>query len=193
MKKQKFARWGQNSSIIGLVAVIASLVTALLASFAIGSGGTVTATGYINVRNSCNFAISNTIVYFGTLDPGTNTIGTGASGVNVITITNTGGNPSNVEISGSNWNYNSNSFSVSNTAWSGIAANSLWSPSASSSKTGTANVEVQLSGSTVDTLLETQNSLTQSNSIWLGAAVPAAQIGSGASTYTQTINVISTC
>lgn len=183
--------WDKSESKVGLGLILAAIMTTLFAGLAGAAGNTQTATGYITVPNSCNFAISNTIVNFGTLNAGTNTIGTGASGVNSVTVTNTGANPANVEIEGTGWSYLSYSFGVSNTVWNGYGANDLWNPRPAAS--ATANVEVQLTGSASDTLLETQNSISQSNTVYLGASVPTAQPGSGAGTYQQTISFVSVC
>ncbi len=200
---EKVKSWNKQKGKIWLILILITLIATILAGVA-GIGNNLpgapqvglafaanTATGYISVPNSCNFAISNTIVNFGTINPGANTVGTGASGVNSVTVTNIGANPSNVEIEGTSWAYASYSFGVSNTIWNGYGANDLFSPGTAPS--ATANVEVRSTGSVVDTLLETQNSISQTNTIYLGASVPSLQPGSGASTYQQTISFISSC
>lgn len=170
----------KTSKFMVLLLMLYGLATVLSSIVAIGAS-TVTAT--VTVQNTCNLAPSNTAVAFSVNTPGTNTIGT----VNAITITNTGANPSNILLSGNSWSDGaSHTFDVSNTVYSGIAANSLWSPG--TTRSGTANVETQLSNTPTDALLYTSN--TASNTIWLGLSIPTGQYGA---TYTQTITIASNC
>ncbi len=175
--------WNRKTSrFMVLLIMIYGLATMLSSLVAVGST-TVTAT--VVVKNTCNLSPSNTAVAFSVNTPGTNTIGT----VNAITITNTGANPSNILLSGSTWSDGAgHTFGVSNTVYSGIAANDVWNPGIVASST--ANVEVQLTTNpSFDTLLYTFNGV-ETNTIWLGLSIPAAQYGA---TYTQTITIASSC
>ena len=103
-------------------------------------------------------------------------------------VTDTGASISNILVSGSNWNFGLGT-SVTNTIWASTSSNALWNPVASSSKTGTVNIEVMLTGVATDTLLETSNGVA-TNTIWWGLSVPALTPGG---TFAQTINIISSC
>ncbi|MGI0100572.1 MAG: hypothetical protein ACREBH_02535 [Candidatus Micrarchaeaceae archaeon] len=149
-------------------------------------GGTDAVTGKLTVNHYCSFttnvdAAGITFGGLGGLNPGTNTIGT----TNVITVTDTGNLASNILVSGSNWNYNSNSFDVENTVWS-ATTNTAFSPSSVIGSLETN--EIYLTVISTDTNIPV-NTLS-SNSIFFGVAVPAGQ---SPGTYTQTINVISSC
>jgi hypothetical protein len=155
-----------------------------LQGIAYGGGGTDAIAGTLLINHYCVFSTNvdtGGIAFGGStgFNPGTNTIGT----VNSIGVTNSGNLASNILTSGSNWNYLSNSFYVTNTVWSGTA-NSVWSPVII---LGGAN-EIRLTGASVDTRV-TVNSISP-NSIWLGVSIPAGQ---APGIYTQTINVISNC
>jgi len=203
-------RWNSKISKLGLVAILATLVTALLSMQALLpfptlshvtktgmlTGATTAVNAIVIVQGVCAFTTSNAYVSFNTIIPGTNSIGTGYANTitslsNVITVTNGGYTPTNVFLSASNWNFASNSFTVSNTAWSGLSSNTAWNPQAYTAGTThpqTTNVEIQMAGAQSDTL----NTLSASGtaSFWFGVSVPSAQIGG---TYAQTINVISAC
>ena len=214
MEKQerpKVQKWNGKISKIGLVAILATLITALLSMQALvtlqtkHSEGMLTSTtatvnAVVIVFDTCSFSTSNTAINFNTIIPGTNTIGTGygntiAAITNTIAVTNGGYNPSNVYLSGSNWNYfGTNTFLVTNTVWSGLSANQAWNPVANAISGGgnkytfQSNTEVQLSAVQQDTLNSISNG--GSASFWFGVNVPSGQLGG---TYSQTINVISTC
>ena len=151
------------------------------------AGGTDAVTGTLTVNHYCVFTTNTDvsgITFAGAagLNPGTNTIGT----VNTIAVTDTGNLASNILTSGSNWNYNANTFNVQNTIWS-PGANTLFSPGTVASNSAVDN-EVYLTGTTSDTHIPVNT--VGANSIWYGVAVPAGQ---APGTYTQTINVISSC
>jgi hypothetical protein len=83
-----------------------------------------------------------------------------------------------VYIDGSNWNYVTNSFLVTNTVWN-LAP-------------GTAYISAnQLQGSSTDTKVPLGGSNSQN--IYFGIGVPSGQIGSGSGSYSQTVNIISVC
>ncbi|MDE1871665.1 MAG: hypothetical protein KGI06_05510, partial [Candidatus Micrarchaeota archaeon] len=126
---------------------------------------------------SCTFSISNTVINFGSLDPG-NQLSTNSISWNSIDITNLGSTVSNVYIDGTNWGFNTNSFGASNTVWD-------WN-------TGTAYTSAnQLQVSQADTL--TQLTGGNSKNIYFGIGIPTTQPGSGSSSYTQTVSIISVC
>lgn len=176
------ANWNNMTSKLAVLIILLYGTATVLTSMITMAATTVTAT--VVVQNTCNLAPSNTAVAFSITTPGTNTIGT----VNAITIIDTGANPSNILLSGSSWSDGgSHTFGVSNTIYSGIAANDLWTPGTTPS--ATANVEVMFSNTPLDTLLETSNGVA-ANTVWLGLSIPASQYGA---TYTQTITISSNC
>ena len=122
---------------------------------------------YNIISLSCTFSLSNTVVNFGTLTPGTQ-LGTNSVGWNSVLINNIGTVASNVYISGSNWNYGIYSFAVTNTVWNWNS----YTPYASSN---------QLFGTQSDTKVQIGSS--GSKNIYFGIGVPLAQAGSGSSRF----------
>ena len=121
-------------------------------------------------QNTCTFTVSNTAINFGPINPGTD-----IATQNAILITNTGNTASNVLLDGSDWAFNSNTFSVTNTVWS-------WS-------SGVAYASANgLTSTTSDTRV-TVGSSNQKN-IFFGVGTPSGQ---APGTYSQTINIISSC
>jgi hypothetical protein len=170
--------------VFALAAVLTLGIGALHIAYTYAAGGTDAVTGTLVVNHYCSFTTNvdgSGITFAGAagLNPASNTIGT----VNTVAVTDTGNLGSNILVSGSNWNFASNSFNVANTIVS-AAANALFTPS---SAPGESN-EIRLSGTSVDTLVNV-NTLA-ANSVWFGVGVPAGQVPG---TYTQTINVISSC
>jgi hypothetical protein len=198
--RKETSQWDKNVSKLMLFVLCTALISAVLIRFTQSGGGTQTVTGAVSVPNTCTFVTTNAAVNFGTINAGAHTVGTSGA-YNVITVVNTGGNPTNILVSGSNWNFNANQFLVTNTIWTSsnslisayAGANSAWNPIGTVSGTSvvSANVEIQLTGTSVDTLQTVSNTL--SNTIWFGVNVPALQIGSGSGSYTQTVNIISNC
>ncbi|MDE1871663.1 MAG: hypothetical protein KGI06_05500 [Candidatus Micrarchaeota archaeon] len=178
--------WSRKVSRMGMMMLIMySLASGAAALLAVATSTPVTAT--VIVPNTCDLVPSNSAVNFNTISPGTNSIGTS----NAVTITDTGANPSNILLSGTAWSSGAHNFDSGNTVYSAVASNSLWNPG--SAKSTTANIETYFpndNGVTqLDTLLYTSNGAT-ANTIFLGLQIPAAQYGA---TYTQTIDVISSC
>lgn len=205
MRNKKEKRRDKKAGWIGLglaLAMAAILLAAIIAPrihFAHAGGGTVTVNGWVTVGTTCTFTTSNAAINFGTITVGTNSIGTTGNTLNnyavmnVITVTNTGTSAigSNVMLSASNWNYNANTFSVSNTIWSGLSGNNLWGPVNTvgvTAKSQTSNVEYAMAGVSIDTMNTVAASGTAT--FWYGVNVPST-LTSGA--YAQTINVISSC
>ena len=137
-----------------------------------GVGGTDAVTASVTINNYCTFTVSNTAINFGSMNPGTTTATT-ANGV--VTVTDTGNVGSNILTSGTTWTFGSNTFGVQNT---------VWSPS-STTAYASANV---LTGSAVNTNIIVTTTAT--NTIYYGLGIPAGQ---APGTYSQTIDVISTC
>lgn len=151
-----------------------------------GAGGTDTVTGTLTVNHYCSFTtnVDSTGVNFGGaagLNPGTNTIGTS----NAIAVTDTGNLASNILVSGSNWNSGSQNFHVTNTIWS-ATSNSAFNPGSVIGSLETN--EIYLTGTSTDTQIPVNT--VSANYIYLGVSVPAGQ---APGTYSQTINVISSC
>lgn len=134
-------------------------------------GNTDAVTASVTINNYCSFTVSNTAINFGSMNPGANTITT----ANDITVTDTGNIGSNILTSGNSWTFGSNSFGVQNTVWS-------------ASSSTTYGAATPLTGSSVDTHIVVANSA--SNSIYYGLGIPAGQ---APGTYSQTIDVISSC
>ncbi len=124
----------------------------------------------VSGSNTCSFTTSNSVINFGLINPG-NVIAT----QNAILITNTGNTPSNVLLSGNSWAFGTNTFGVTNTVWS-------WS----------INVPYITANALTSTEYDTEVTLGASNSkdIYFGIGIPA---GEAPGTYSQTINIISSC
>ncbi len=168
------------------IILVVTGLSILCAAFVYAGGGTNGISMSLTVPNSCTFSLnSNTAIAFGSISSGTNTIGTS----NVIAVTNSGANPSNIFTDGNNWASGGNNFGVANTFFAS-AVNTLYNPVANTLGYDgyVANVEVELSTTQLDTL--TQVTAGATGHIWYGVAVPSGQIGGS---YAQTTNVISSC
>ena len=152
--------------------IIAGVFFGSIAGLLFAGGGTDAVTASVTINNYCTFTVSNTAINFGSMNPGTTTATT-ANGV--VTVTDTGNIGSNILTSGTSWAFNSNTFGVTNT---------VWSPS-SSTVYASANL---LTGSSFDTKIVVTTTAT--NTIYYGLGIPAGQ---APGTYSQTIDVISTC
>lgn len=133
-------------------------------------GNTAQVTGTVLVNTACVFSTNSAAINFGALNPGTNTVGT----PNTILVTNIGNTNSNILVSGSNWNNGGQNFNVANTVYNSV--------------TTTTFPSIRLSGSSTDTLIPVNT--VSGNTIFFGLGIPAAQ---ASGTYSQTINVISSC
>ena len=154
--------------------VISALVAFGATGIAYAAGNTVAITGSVTINHYCAFTTNTAAIVFGGstgLNPGSNT-GTMA---NTISVTDTGNLNSNILTSGTTWTFGSNTFGVSNTEYSASAATSYGS--------GTA-----LSASSTDTNIPVNT--VSANTISYGLGVPNGQ---APGTYTQTIDVISSC
>ena len=149
-------------------AIIGWMIGSAMLVMAGGNSSPVTAS--VTINNYCAFTVGNTAINFGALNPGSNTIYSS----NVITVTDSGNLGSNILTSGNSWTFASNTFGVTNTVWS--SANVLYG-------SGTA-----LTGTSADTAIVVTTSAT--NSIYFGLGVPAGQ---APGTYSQTIEIISSC
>ena len=161
-----------NRNIITLFALSILSILAFLIGNVFASGGNTNAiSATVTVNNYCAFVTSNTAINFGSMNPGTTT----ATTANGITVTDTGNIGSNILTSGNSWVYNSNSFGVQNTVWSG------------SSSTAYASATPLTITSTDTGIVVTT---TAPNTIYYGLGIPAGQ---APGTYSQTIDVISSC
>ena len=151
--------------------IIASVFFGSIAGLLFAGGGTDAVTASVTINNYCSFTVSNSAINFGSMNPGANTVTT----ANAITVTDTGNIGSNILTSGSSWVFNSNTFGVTNTVWS------------TSSSTAYASANL-LTGSTVDTKMIVTTATP--NTIYYGLGIPAGQ---APGTYSQTIDVISSC
>ena len=151
--------------------IIASVFFGSIAGLLFAGGGTDAVTASVTINNYCSFTVSNSAINFGSMNPGANTVTT----ANAITVTDTGNIGSNILTSGTTWTFGSNTFGVQNT---------VWSPS-STTAYASANV---LTGSAVNTNIIVTTTAT--NTIYYGLGIPAGQ---APGTYSQTIDVISTC
>ncbi len=142
----------------------------LVAGIVLATGTTDLVSASVTINSYCSFTVSNTAIDFGSLFPG-NTIPTD----NVITVSDTGNIGSNILTSGSNWAFASNTFGVTNTVWSPTSGTTYASAT-------------PLTGTTTDTKIVVTT--TTSNDIYYGLGIPA---GEAPGTYSQTINVISSC
>lgn len=131
----------------------------------------------LTVPGACFITISNTLINFGTINPGSS-----VPTANLIVDTNTGGNSNaNILVAGGNWISGANQFYVANT---------LWAATSQSGYTGTPLQHNILQGF-VDTQIEIVYPPTSnSNNIFFGVAVPPAQ---ASGTYTQNIIIENTC
>ena len=152
--------------------IIAGVFFGSIAGLLFAGGGTDAVTASVTINNYCTFTVSNTAINFGSMNPGTTTATT-ANGV--VTVTDTGNIGSNILTSGNSWVYNSNSFGVQNTVWSG------------SSSTAYASATPLTITSTDTGIVVTT---TAPNTIYYGLGIPAGQ---APGTYSQTIDVISSC
>jgi len=145
-----------------------------------------TITGQVTVPGTCFISsVSNTLINFGSLAPGSNTLTS-----NAITVTDSAGNkPEGIVIFGGNgiipepfWVGTSagNTIGISNTVWS-TSYNAGWS--------GTATITNTVSGNTIVLAAPTIGTST-SNTLYLGMKVPA---GTAADTYTTNIVLETSC
>lgn len=182
-------KWNEAySRLVAFAMAITAVLGVLSLPFAAGGGGTVEVGANVIVGATCSFTVSNTQLLLGGtggISEGQNTAGT----VNVITVTNTGYNPSNILVYGSNPTFGTNSFYVENTIYS-YGANSVFSPGTTPTLAGTGNVETRLTGSQVDSLIVVPGTGSSTNSIWFGQAVPTGTVGG---TYAWTIDIVSSC
>ncbi len=127
-----------------------------------------------NKLTTCGIQITNALLGPGNLNPGSNTPFTS----NLVVDTNFGGVVSaNIIVDGSSWVYDSNSYYVSNTAWS---------PSNIVYTSGTALMLDP--GNFIDTLISIPGGA--SNSIYFGFGVPP---GEPSGTFTQNIVIENLC
>ena len=128
----------------------------------------------VSTSSTCTFTLSNSIVNFGSINPGTQDATSGTSW-NSILITNTGTAASDISLSGTTWAYNSNSFDSGNTVWDWQSGTS-WA---------TAN---KIPSTTTSTSYSLSPSGTKN--MFFGVGIPAATPGGA---YQQTIDIISSC
>ena len=162
-----------NRNIKALFVLFTASILVWLAgnAFASGGGNTNAISATVTVNNYCAFVTSNTAINFGSMNPGTTT----ATTANGITVTDTGNIGSNILTSGNSWVYNSNSFGVQNTVWS-----------ASSSTAYASATPLTITSTDTGIIVTT----TATNTIYYGLGIPAGQ---APGTYSQTIDVISSC
>ncbi|MDE1874341.1 MAG: hypothetical protein KGI04_04485 [Candidatus Micrarchaeota archaeon] len=179
----KASRARAAKSAFAFALVVASMVVAMLALFTqIGLVTAVTNTVNgialsIQVQGVCNPILSNTLVNFGSVQPGSF-----APTANAVNIQDSGSVASNIVLYSTstttgNWVYLSNSFLVSNTVWDvsyhsgAIVGNQL-----TNSITTDTKINVATSGS--------------GNTLYFGVNIPAGQ---APGTYTQGITVEFSC
>ena len=160
-----------NKKVLALYVLLVSSLLGWMVGNVLAAGNTDAISASVTINNYCTFTVSNTAISFGSLNPGANTLTTS----NTVTVTDTGNLGSNILTSGTSWTYASNNFGVQNTVWSASGSTAYGS--------GTV-----LTLSSVDSKIVVTTSTA--NSIYYGLGVPAGQ---APGTYSQTINIISSC
>lgn len=128
----------------------------------------------LQVSGTCNPIISNALIDFGSVAPGSN-----APTTNTVNVQDSGNTGSNIILystsdSGTgNWVYLSNSFGVSNTLWSATSGGA--STALTNTVTTDSNIFVPASGS---------------NDIYFGVNIP---VGQAPGTYSQGITISLSC
>ena len=133
----------------------------------------------VNVQSDCFISLSNTLIGFGAIDPGSN-VGT----TNVVTVSDPGGNvAANILVDGGNWISGANNFYVYNT---------VWNPSSSATYVGNGlNLyPVGITDTNIQIAAPTLSSPTESAPIYFGLAVPGGQ---AAGAYAQNIVLENKC
>lgn len=166
----KHVKWKYKINVfLVFMAAIGMLIFSLIGA---GSGSSTAITGSVKINNACVFSVNALSINFGTLYIGTNTIGT----TNSIKVTDNGDVPSNILVSGSNWNGNlGDQYGVSNTIYNSILQGIFTSP--------------RLSFSTTDSFISV-NTLNP-NTINYGTALPNTE--PTGEVFSQTMNILSTC
>ncbi len=180
---------------IGLVVALVAILSAVFGIImAYGNGNTAAVTGTLTVNTFCAFTTnvagvtfsSGVAQYAGTFVPPDNTIGTS----NTVNVINTGVTNSNILVSGTDCSWVTGS--VSNTIWATKTHSYFVIPANVYTLTNALQGnEIQLSTSTSDTGEVVSNTLNSNgNTLYLGVGVPS---GIAPATYTQTIDVLSSC
>ena len=153
--------------------IVAFVLLINIIPYIMGFSNTINVTGSLTIATNCVFSVSNSAINFGSLISGTNTLTQNAE-----SVTNGGNAGSNILTSGSNWIFSNNGFYTQNTFYSNTLNG--WP--------GNTFVSVLTQSSTDTKILV---GVSGSNNIFYGANTPNTIAAPG--TYTQTINVISSC
>ncbi len=142
-----------------------------------GSANTFSVTATLTVSGSCYVSVSNSVISFGNINPGSNTPDTS----NLVVVQDNGGNVNaNILVEGSSWTSGANNFFVANTVWD------------SSNVAYTSGTSLELApGNLINTNIEIPYPPTNgANNIYFGVAVPP---GEPAGVYTQNIVLENLC